>query len=90
VTESNLYSLFKISLENFFNTKFHIYNKLHIQPSELENMDFYEFHYLVKDLVDLMKKEAEANKGQSEQQQGMMSKMKTPNIKLPSMKIPKM
>ena len=45
-------------------------------------MDFYEFHYLVKDLVDLMKKEAEANKGQSEQQQGMMSKMKTPNIKL--------
>jgi len=53
-------------------------------------MDFYEFHYLVKDLVDLMKKEAEANKGQSEQQQGMMSKMKTPNIKLPSMKIPKM
>ena len=53
-------------------------------------MDFYEFHYLVKDLVDLMKKEADANKGQSEQQQGMMSKIKTPNIKLPSMKIPKM
>tara|TARA_B100001250_G_C19412544_1_gene619730 strand:- start:84 stop:245 length:162 start_codon:yes stop_codon:yes gene_type:complete len=53
-------------------------------------MDFYEFHYLVMDLVDYMKKEADANKGQNEQQSGMMNKMKMPNMKLPSMKIPKM
>ena len=53
-------------------------------------MDFYEFHYLVVDLVEHMKKEAEANKGQSEQQSNMMGKMKMPNVKLPNMKIPKL
>ena len=53
-------------------------------------MDFYEFHYLVMDLVEHMKREAEANKGQNEQQKGMMGNMKIPNLKVPSMKVPKM
>tara|TARA_R110002096_G_scaffold65525_2_gene159546 strand:- start:14 stop:175 length:162 start_codon:yes stop_codon:yes gene_type:complete len=53
-------------------------------------MDFYEFHYLVNDLVEHMKRESEANKGQNEQQTGMQNQMKMPNMKVPSMKMPKM
>ena len=82
--------MFKISLENFFKTKFYIYFKLHIQPSELDNMEYYEFHYLVNDLVDHMKMENKQNAGQQEQTNDMMGSMKMPNLKMPSMKMPKM
>lgn len=63
---------------------------MHIQPSELDNMEYYEFQYLVKELLDHLKRENDANKGQQEQQSGMMGNMKMPNMKIPSMKIPKM
>jgi hypothetical protein len=82
--------LFRISLENFFKTKFYIYQNLHIQPSELEALDYYEFHYLVKDLLEFLKKQNEANSGQQEQAGDIMSKMKMPNMKMPTMKMPKL
>jgi|TARA_R110002073_G_scaffold308346_2_gene478275 hypothetical protein len=53
-------------------------------------MEYYEFQYLVKELLDHLKRENDANKGQQEQQSGMMGNMKMPNMKIPSMKIPKM
>mgnify|MGYP000259180810 CR=1 FL=1 len=53
-------------------------------------MEYYEFHYLVKDLVDFIKKENEANKGQNDAASGAMSGIKTPNIKVPNIRVPKM
>jgi len=90
VTASNLFSLFKISLENFFKVRFYVYKHLSIQPSELNEMEYYEYFYIVKDLIEDLKKENEANKGQQEAASGMTSGMKAPNIKVPSIKIPKM
>lgn len=90
MTESNLFSLFKISLENFFKTKFHIYLKLHVQPSELERMEYYEFHYLVKDMIEHIKEENKQNQGQNDATAGMMSNIKMPNMKMPSINMPKM
>lgn len=90
MTESNLFSLFKISLENFFKTKFQIYLKLHTQPSELESMEYYEFHYLVKDLIDHIKEENKQNQGQNDATSGVMGNMKMPNLKMPNISMPKM
>ena len=53
-------------------------------------MEYYEFHYLVKELLEHMKRENEANKGQQDQASGVMGGMKMPNMKIPSMKMPKM
>ena len=53
-------------------------------------MEYYEFHYLVKDLLEHLKRENEANQGQKEEASGMMSNMKMPNLKMPSMKMPKL
>ena len=53
-------------------------------------MDYYEFHYLVKDLIEHLKKENEANKGQSDQAGDVMGKMKMPNMKMPNIKVPKL
>jgi|TARA_B110000908_G_C10199093_1_gene424471 hypothetical protein len=53
-------------------------------------MEYYEFHYLVKELIEHMKRESDSNKGQQEQSSDMMGSMKMPNMKMPSMKMPKM
>ena len=53
-------------------------------------MDFYEFHYLVQDLLEHLKKENDANQGQSDQANDMMGRMKMPNMKMPSVKVPKL
>jgi len=90
VTESNLFSLFRISLENFFKTKFYVYKHLSIQPSELENMEYYEFHYILKELIEMIKAENDANKGQNDQTNEMMGSMKMPSFKMPSFNMPKM
>ena len=86
-TASNLFSLFKISLQNYFKTKFYIYLKLHVQPTEIEQMDYYEFHYLVKDLTDHLKQEKEAHDKQNEQVNQGSSRYKQPNM--PKMSVPK-
>jgi len=56
----------------------------------LEALEYYEFHYLVKDLLDFMKKENESNSQQNEQQNSAASGMKIPSMKIPSMKMPKL
>ena len=53
-------------------------------------MEYYEFHYIVKELIDMIKAENEANKGQNEQTGDMMNSMKMPNFKMPSFNMPKL
>ena len=61
-----------------------------MQPSELEDMEYYEFHYLVKDLIEHLKEENKQNQGQNDTASGMMSNMKMPNMKMPNISMPKM
>lgn len=71
-----------------------------MQPSEIENMYYYEYWYYVKNLAEYIKQKNKANEDQQEQankQQGdMSSKYKTPKMpkvptfKQPSMKMPKL
>jgi|TARA_B110000305_G_scaffold217940_1_gene257683 hypothetical protein len=70
-----------------------------MQPSEIENLYYYEFHYYLKNLTEYIKEKNNQNKDQEEQQaqqqNNMSSKYKTPampkipNMKAPSMKMPK-
>jgi len=53
-------------------------------------MEYYEYHYIVKDLIEHLKKENEANKGQNDAASGAMSGMKMPNMKVPNIRVPKM
>ena len=53
-------------------------------------MEYYEFHYIVADLVEMIKAENDANKSQSEKTGEMMGGMKMPNMKIPNMKMPKL
>ena len=71
-----------------------------MQPSEIENMDYYEFWYYVKNLSDYIKEKNKQQSAQQEQQEAQSSQMssayktpkmpKVPNIKPPSLKMPKL
>lgn len=66
-----------------------------MQPSEIENMYYYEFWYYLKNLSEYIKEKNNQNKDQEEQsakqQSEMSSKYKTPSMpKVPQMKAPSM
>ena len=64
-----------------------------MQPSEIENMYYYEYWYYVKNLSECIKERNKQQKDQQEQanerQNSMSSKYKTPKMpKVPTMKQP--
>lgn len=73
---------------------------LHMQPSEVDKLEYYEYWYIVKDLAEFIKKQNDGQKGQEEDTYGkygdpqkmaksQMNNMKTPSFKTPSFKTPK-
>jgi hypothetical protein len=90
--ESKAFSLFQISLENFFKAKFYLGFHLHLQPSEIDALDFYEYQYYVQNLTEHLKKQ---NKEEQEQNEQMQEQYSTQTPKVPKMsdygmKMPKM
>jgi hypothetical protein len=64
-----------------------------MQPSEIENMYYYEYWYYVKNLSEYIKNKNKSQTDQQEQadqqQSSMSSKYKSPTMpKIPSMKTP--
>ena len=70
-----------------------------MQPSEIENMYYYEFWYYVKNLGEYIKAKNKQQGEQQEQQDSQMSAMRSaykppkmpssPKLKTPSIKMPK-
>ncbi len=57
-----------------------------MQPSEVENLPFYEYEFIVQNLIDILKEKQEAEEGQSKQYADMNpnSIMKNAGKYLPS------
>jgi hypothetical protein len=49
-TESNLFSLFQISLDNYFDIKFRLWKEHNLDPAWLESIPFYEYQLWVSKL----------------------------------------
>tara|TARA_B110000037_G_scaffold19952_1_gene21373 strand:- start:1560 stop:1841 length:282 start_codon:yes stop_codon:yes gene_type:complete len=93
--------LFQISLLNFFKIRVLLLEKLHLQPSELDLLPFYEYEYTLEIYNDLLKernKQEQQNTkdtqdkynmdGMKSQAQRNMGSYKTPS--LPKMTMPKL
>ena len=66
---SDLFSLLQISLENFFDIKFRLWNEHKMDPGWLESIPFYEYQIWLDKLNDSIEKEnkkALADSGKSE------------------------
>lgn len=71
---------------------------MHLQPSEIDALDFYEYQYYVQNLTEHLKKQNKEEQEQNEQMQEQYgAKPKTPKIgdygvkmpQMPGMKMPK-
>ena len=55
IPQDNILNLFLIDLENHRKARLALYYHLHIQPSEINNMDYMDFEYLLMDLNEMLK-----------------------------------
>lgn len=87
--ESKVFSLFQISLENFFKTKFYLAHHLRLQPSEIDSLPYYEYWYYVKHLSDHLKEQDKERRkeqdGQNAQYEQISSMTKQSQPKMPNM-----
>ena len=68
-TGSDLFSLFQISLENYFDLKFRLWNEHKLDPEWIEKIPYYEYQIWLDKLnkvVEKQNKENQEESGQSE------------------------
>ena len=61
---------------------------LKLQPSEIEALDYYEYHYFIKDLADVLKKKQETDNNSNEEAQKQQQGYKMPKVNMPTVKMP--
>lgn len=82
-------------MTNWFKIEFIFAHKFHISPIDLEKLEFYRIHYLLKEYEEYIEKENEEYKKQqreSERQSKISSNLPSPNyggFKVPKVDIPK-
>ena len=54
---SDLFSLFQISLENYFDLKFRLWNEHKVDPAWLESIPFYEYQIWLEKLNEAVERE---------------------------------
>jgi hypothetical protein len=54
---SDLFSLFQISLENFFDIKFRLWKEHELDPEWIENIPFYEYQIWIQKLNKVIEQE---------------------------------
>lgn len=79
-----VYGLFRINLENLIKTKIHIAKEYHIQPSEIDRLQFFEYERYLEQMNLIAKQQEEENKKQQEDYDNMRSSM-NPNKMMNSM-----
>lgn len=48
---------FTIDIRSFYKNRVYLQHHLHVQPSELENLPYYEFQWMMKDMVEMLEKQ---------------------------------
>ena len=54
---SDLFSLFQISLENYFDIKFRLWNEHSLDPAWIESIPFYEYQIWVNKINEIIERE---------------------------------
>lgn len=86
--ESALYSLWRINIKNLAKNKLFICKDWHIQPSEIDNMVFYEYEWILESINKNNKEEAERQEKENERYEKMQSSYKNPSQLASGYKMP--
>ena len=78
--ELSHYFQWKLDIKNLVQSKAWLLKNYHLQPSEVNNMDLWEWQLLIDEINDLNKHE---QKEQKEQESKYKEQYKMPSMKLP-------
>ncbi len=53
----DVFKSFKIDLRGFYKNRIYVQHHLHIQPSEIDVLCYYEYQWMLLDLVDMIKEQ---------------------------------
>ncbi len=71
--ESAIYSLYQVDIRNLVRNKLNICKEYHIQPSEIDRLQFYEYEYMLEEINKDIKEQEKRQKEQEKQQASMSS-----------------
>ena len=71
----DIFKSFKVDLRGFYKNRVYVQHHLHIQPSEISAMFYYEYQWMLLDLIEMLKEQnGEGNNQNTANEQ--MDKMK--------------
>lgn len=73
----DIFKSFQIDLRAFYKNRVYVQKHLHIQPSEIDAQAYYEYQWMLKDLIDMIKEENGDKTGGQEQANEQMDKVKS-------------
>lgn len=97
--ESVLYSIWRVDVRNLVRNKLYICKEYHIQPSEIDNLVYFEYEYMLEDINKEQKEQEKKNKddekkyaglGRTPNYNSMMNNVGRSMPKLPSFSMPKL
>ncbi len=77
--ESAIYSLYQVDIRNLVRNKLNICKEYHIQPSEIDRLQYYEYEYMLEEINKDIKEQEKRQKEQDKQQQKTMGSMSNYN-----------
>ena len=54
---SDVFKGFQVELRTFYKNRVYVQHHLHIQPSEIDALCFYEYQWMLKDLIEMLKEQ---------------------------------
>ena len=95
--------MFRIDLANLVRNKLYICKEYHIQPSEIDRMQYWEYEWYTDEIKEITKEQEKQQKQQEKEQAALQSSMNPSSMmsnfsrsmsnfqqpKMPSMNIPK-
>jgi len=78
---SDIFKSFQIDLRGFYKNRVYVQHHLHIQPSEIDSMCYYEYQWMLKDLVEMLKEQNGDKSTSQEETNSQMEDMKNKTSK---------
>ena len=88
--EFAVFSMFRVDIRNLVKNRLYIAKDFNIQPSEIAQMPYYEYEFLLEDIKEFAEEEKKKNKEQEDKYGNMSpsSMLKSAQKSIPSIKPP--
>lgn len=96
-----IFHIFTINLRNLVKNKLFICKEYHIQPSEIDKMQYWQYEWLTDEIKEITKEQEKENERQQKEQESLKSSMNTnsmmrniqssmPSFNMPTVNMPKL